>query len=225
MPAWLSIVLWWFAFGATHMTLSSARLRPQLVQLMGQGLFFLFYSVVAFGTFIPLVSVYLNHRHQGPQLWNLATVPGIHTLSLLLAGFFFACAIAGLLQPSPLGVTPGARPQAYGLTRITRHPAFMALGLWGLSHTLLNSFATDLLFFGGFFVFAVIGCWHQDQRKRALQKDQLSAFFAETSFWPFAAILADRNRLVWSELPVWGFAAGLAAAAAAYWLHGALLSV
>ncbi len=225
MPASLSIVFWWFAFGATHMILSSTRLRPQLVRLMGQRMFFLFYSVVAFGTFIPLVSVYLNHRHQGPQLWNLAAVPGVHTLTMLLAGFFFACIIAGLLQPSPLGVTPGARPQAYGLTRITRHPAFMAVGLWGLAHTILNSFATDLLFFGGFFVFALIGCWHQDPRKRVLQKEQLSALFAETSFLPFGAILAGRNRLVWSELSLWGFAAGLAAAIAAYWLHDVLRSL
>lgn len=223
MPAWLSILFWWGAFGTTHMLLSSAWLRPQLVQLMGRGMFVLFYSIVAFGTFIPLVSVYLDHRHQGPQLWNLAGVAGIHTLSLVLAGIFFASMIAGLLQPSPLGATPGARPHAYGLTRITRHPAFLPLGLWGLSHTLLNSFATDLLFFGGFFVFAVIGCWHQDQRKRALQKEELSAFFAETSFWPFGAILAGRNRLVWSELPLWALAAGLAAAATAYSLHGVLL--
>lgn len=222
MPAWLSILFWWSAFALTHIVLASARLRPQLVQLMGLPLFVVFYSAVAFGTFIPLVSVYLDHRHAGPLLWNLGGVPGIHPAMLLLSGLFFAATIAGLLQPSPLGNTPGARPHAYGLTRITRHPAFMALGLWGLSHTLLNSYLTDVLFFGGFFAFALLGCWHQDQRKRALQGEKLSGFFAETSFLPFGAILGGRNRLVWRELPLWGFAAGVAASAVAYWLHGVL---
>ncbi len=222
MPAWVSLLFWWSAFAATHIILASARLRPQLVRLMGLGMFVVFYSAVAFGTFIPLVSVYLDHRHEGPQLWNLAGVPGMHLITILLAGFFFAAMIAGFLQPSPLGATPGARPHAYGLTRITRHPAFMALGLWGLSHTLLNSFLTDVLFFGGFFAFALIGCWHQDQRKRKLEGDRLAEFFAETSFLPFGAILSGRNRLAWRELPIWGFAGGFAASGLAYWLHGVL---
>ncbi len=204
------------------MTLSSVRLRPQLVKLMGQGMFFLFYSVVAFGTFVPLVSVYFKHRHQGPHLWDLAGVAGIHTVTVILTGLFFALTIAGFLQPSPLGATPGAKPQPYGLTRITRHPGFMALGLWGLAHTLVNSFATDVAFFGGFFVFALIGCWHQDARKRVLETNRLAEFFSQTSFLPFAAILAGRNRLVPAELPWLGFAVGVAAAALAYWLHGVL---
>jgi uncharacterized membrane protein len=224
MSAWMIVVFWWSMFGASHMLLSSLRFRPQLVKLMGPVMFAAFYSLIALGIFIPLTWYYIDHRHSGPLLWNLSGYPGVRTLAVTLATLGLTLAIAGFLQPSPLGATPGARPKPHGLTRITRHPGFLFLGLWGLAHTLMNSFASDVAFFGGFAVFALIGCRHQDLRKRLLEKQRLAQFFEETSFWPFAAILTGRNRLVASELPWLGLAVGLAAAAGAYWLHGFLLA-
>lgn len=69
-----------------------------------------------------------------------------------------------------------------GLERVTRHPFFVGLALFAVAHALL---ATRLV--GAVF----------EERLR------------ETSTVPFAAILAGRQRLVWSELPFKAMAFGL----------------
>jgi uncharacterized membrane protein len=95
----------------------------------------------------------------------------------------------------------------------------MGIALWALSHLLLNGFLTDVVFFGGLLVFSLAGAAHQDARKRATEKARLGQFFAETSYWPFGAMLAGRNRLIWRELPWISFAVGAAAAVGLYALH------
>jgi uncharacterized membrane protein len=80
-------------------------------------------------------------------------------------------------------------------------------------------FMTDVLFFGGFTLFAIIGCAHQDARKQREEGERLSGFMAETSLLPFVAILSGRNRLVFQELPWLHLAIGLGVALFLYWLH------
>lgn len=216
------MILWWLAFAATHMVFSSVRLRPRLVGWMGQRGFLGFYSLVSFVTFVPLCVVYFAHRHEGPLLVPLAAVPGMRELAMVLAWAFFAAGIGGASQPSVLSIGAGAETRARGLGRVTRHPMFMSLGVWALAHLLVNGFLTDVLFFGGFALFCVVGCAHQDARKRATEGDRLEAYFAETSLFPFAAIAAGRNRLVLEELPWGGLAVGAVLATVLYIFHPAL---
>ena len=77
----------------------------------------------------------------------------------------------------------------------------------------------DVIFFGGFALFSLVGCAHQDARKRATRGAELAAYFAETSLLPFGAILAGRNRLVLAELPWLGLAVGATIATTLYLLH------
>jgi uncharacterized membrane protein len=67
--------------------------------------------------------------------------------------------------------------------------------------------------------FSLAGAAHQDARKRATEEGRLGQFFAETSFWPFGAILAGRNRLNLRELPWIALGIGAAAAVGIYALH------
>jgi uncharacterized membrane protein len=73
-----------------------------------------------------------------------------------------------------------------GLHRLTRHPLFMGLGLFGLLHVVPNGFASDVAFFAGFPIFAVLGCRHQDQRKLATGDEAFRRYHAETPFLPFS---------------------------------------
>ncbi len=57
------IVLFWFLFGASHMALSSLKLRPKLVGVLGNRGFQGVYSLVALGTFVPLVRIYADAKH------------------------------------------------------------------------------------------------------------------------------------------------------------------
>jgi uncharacterized membrane protein len=219
MSAAFWIAFWWGMFAGTHMVLSSLPLRRKLIAGLGEKTFIGLYSLVAFATFIPLVWVYLGNRHGGGVIWNFAAAPGVRPLGMALAVLGIALMAGGVLQPSPVLVGIKQAQGARGLTRITRHPLFMGIALWSLSHLLLNGFLTDVLFFGGMLAFSLAGAADQDSRKRATEGERLGQFFAETSFWPFAAIAAGRNRLIWRELPWVALGIGAAAAVGIYALH------
>lgn len=183
----LGIAVLWLAFGASHVLLSGARLRPRLVARLGASGFLGLYSLIALATFVPLVWLYLANRHSGPLLWYLGSLPGMRWLVYLAMGAAFALVVGGVARPSPASLSPG-KPEAAGVLRITRHPLFMGFGLFGLAHLLAAVVnAAELAFFGGFPLFAWIGCRHQDARKLAAGDDGFRAFHAATVFWPFSA--------------------------------------
>jgi uncharacterized membrane protein len=196
----------WILFAATHMGLSSARFRPRLVARLGARGFQGVYSLVALAIFVPLVSTYYAHKHTGPYLWSLSQLPGVRWLGYGLVGAAVVLVVAGLVQPSPAGLVP-ARPEVRGVARITRHPVLMGFGLWGFAHLLLTVVhAAELAFFGGFAIFAVVGCEHQDQRKLA-ESEGYRAFHAATPFLPFSRLGFVRG-LAEMPLPV-AIAAGI----------------
>jgi uncharacterized membrane protein len=180
--------------------------------------------VISLATFVPLVRAYFGHRHAGPLLWNLGAAAVPWGLSLVLASVGMACLVASFLQPSPVGIAP-VKAEARGMMRITRHPLFCAFALWGLGHAIVNGYLGDVLFFGGFVVFSLVGALHQDARKQRDEGERLAEFYAQTSVLPFGAILAGRNRLVVEEVPWLGLLIGLVAAVAIYLLHPRLFGV
>lgn len=180
----VEIALWWVAFAGTHMGMSSQRLRPVLTRRIGERAFQGVYSAVALAIFVRLVWIYFANKHAGPWLWTLALGPGLRWLVYLGMGVAFTFVASGLVRPSPASVTPGeARP--YGIYRITRHPLIMGIALFGGLHLIPNGSLADVAFFGGFAVFALVGCWHQDQRKLATSGDAFRQFYAGTPFLPF----------------------------------------
>jgi uncharacterized membrane protein len=204
----MQIVLGWLLFGGTHTALSHPPLRSRLVARLGERGFLLCYSLVAFATFVPLVWLFFARRISAAvPLPVLATVPGIWWLTmglmfvatnLIVIGFTRPNPVSALMAPDPSGGS--SSPAAVGALRITRHPAFMGVALAGLAHLLVNPAPIDRAFFGGMAVYAVLGCAHQDWRRRKAEGPALERFFAETSFFPFVAIARGRNRLVLGEL-------------------------
>jgi uncharacterized membrane protein len=184
MDATAVIVALWLAFGATHIGLSSASLRPRLVSTLGERGFGALYSLLALATFVPLVWVYAVNRHAGPQLWYLGTLPAVRWLMYLGMGWALVLLAAGLARPSPLALAKG-EPKVAGILRITRHPVFMGIGLFGLLHLLAASVnASELVFFGGFPLFVLLGATHQDRRKLLTADDDLRSFQRDTPFLP-----------------------------------------
>ena len=211
MTAALAIGFFWVAFAATHVALSSARLRPRLVGTLGEPAFAGVYSVVALATFVPLVWIFATHKHAGPLLWLTLGPPALaqvvtHVVLALAFVFLVGSLLPGSAPPSSMAAR--GRATAHGLTRITRHPMLIAFALFGIGHLFVNGSLGDVLFFGGFVAFAAIGAWHQDSRK-ARERPDYAAMMAETSVTPFAAILAGRQRLVLAELPLAALAGGL----------------
>lgn len=217
----VAVALLWVLFGATHVALSSPGLRARLAAALGERGFLGVYSLVAFASFVPLVWVYLAHRHEGALLWALPI--GTAGLWAIYAGQAVAwtIAVAGLASPSPATVgLPEERRlrEPRGVHRITRHPLFMGLGLAGLLHLPGNGFATDVAFWAGFPLFALVGCAHQDARKRATQPGY-AEWIAATPFLPFTGA-GTRPGL--RELSPAVVALGIAVTVGLRWLHGPL---
>jgi uncharacterized membrane protein len=179
-----TIVLLWFGFAGSHLLLSSVPVRRRLVARLGEQPFRGLYSLIAFAFFVPLVLTYFTHKHGGPTLWTLPHGPALIATVYVMMGFAFVLIAAGLIQPSPAFVVPGdGAPRA--VHRITRHPVMMGLALVGLAHLLPNGSATDVAFFGGVVLFALIGAAHQDRRKLADGDDRFRRFYDATPFFPF----------------------------------------
>ncbi len=184
MDATIVILLLWLGFAVTHIGLSSTPVRQFLVTRLGENPFRGVYSLIAFAFLIPLVWFYFTHKHAGPWLWVLPR--GVPLLLVMYVGMavVFVLFIASLVRPSPGSILPGnATPR--GVQRITRHPLFMALALFGLLHMLPNGSTADIVFFGGFTLFSLVGGWHQDQRKLAEAPLSYRQFYQRTPFLPF----------------------------------------
>jgi uncharacterized membrane protein len=111
---------------------------------------------------------------------------------------------------------------AYGLTRITRHPLILPLVPWGFSTAMIMGGQTrDFLFFGILSVYAIAGCAAQDLRVIREEgsvgtvfnpQESMQEFFGETSFIPFQALIESRQSMdsVLREVPWWALIVGTA---------------
>ena len=209
------IVALWIAFAVTHMGLSSPSLRPRLLERLGERGFQGVYSLVALALFVPLVWIYASNRHAGPELWALGPLPGVQAIVSLGMAVALVLAVAGLLTPSPVSLLPG-KTEVKGVFRITRHPLFMGMGIFGLMHLLgAETHAGELAFFGGFVVFAPLGCRHQDHRKLAALGEEFRRFHEQTPFLPFTRPGALQGL---KEMPL-AIALGIVVAAVLRYLH------
>ena len=133
-------------------------------------------------------------------------------------GAAFVLVVGGLVEPSPAMIGGGAT-RVRGIHRITRHPLFMGLGLMGLLHLPWNGHASDVAFFAGLPVVAILGCAHQDRRKLASAGADYRAWHAETPFLPFTGGATLRGL---AELRPLSLVIGVAVCIGLRLLHGPL---
>jgi uncharacterized membrane protein len=205
------IALWAALFVVSHLVISSAAVRPRLIVALGEQAYRGIYSLVAFGTLGPLIYEFASNKHAGPMLWFIrqdGLARRLVWLLMLLAFIFF---VASLINPNPASLgAPKGSGHAHGILKITRHPGFVAFALFGLAHILMNGWLGDIIFFGMFPVLSVLGGIHQDQRKLGELGDTYRQLIAETSFIPFGAILAGRQKFTLGDMPWIGIAGGAA---------------
>lgn len=214
-----SILLLWVAFTGTHLGLSSLRLRPRLVERLGANGFLGLYSVVALAIFVPLMSIYFGDRHVGSWWWVVPLGPVLRGMLYGLMTLAVVLVLDGVMAPSPASFAGGsgsAVDRVRGALRVTRHPLVLGVGLLMALHLIPNASTGDLVFFGGFVAFTVLGARHQDQRKLADDDPEFRAFYEATRFVPFSRPDALRGL---AEIPLLTWAIGIAASAGMRWLH------
>lgn len=213
----LGVALLWVAFTATHLGLSSLRVRPRLVGALGEIGFLGLYSVVALVIFVPLIRLYFTSKHAGALLWYLPRGPLFTAFVYAGMALAFILLVSSFMRPSPGGVVAGDTTPR-GVYRITRHPMVMAFVVFALVHLLPNGSTADVAFFGGFAAFALVGAAHQDQRKLVVGPSGYRDFYEHTAFLPFTGrdTLAGLREL--SPIAVVG---GVLLAAAIRYFHSA----
>ena len=217
-----SVQLGWILFAGTHIGLGSYRIRKALIDKLGERMFQGVYSLVALATFAFLCFAYAKSTDETPFIvWGKDSRVMLYLcdFTMLLGFIVFFC---GFFNPTPLGMKP-VRFDAFGVTRITRHPQNMGFALFGLSHLFTNRLAVDWIFFGGFVLFGYLGSMHQDRRKVREIGSELEDFVSQTSITPFWAILTRVQRLNFGELSKIGLVLGIAATVIARILHPSIL--
>ncbi len=205
----------WAAFIATHLGLASVRVEPRLRAKLGDGAFLGHYSLVALAIFVPLSWLYFTNRHAGEWLWVIPVGSVLRATLYVAMTVGVVLTVGALAKPSPASVAPG-KAEVAGIYRVTRHPLVLGLALVWALHLIPNASAADVAFFGGFLAFSLAGAWHQDARKLHAPPPGFAAFHAATPFFPFTGAGALRGL---REISPWVWAAGLAVALAARWLH------
>ncbi|HTO05591.1 MAG TPA: NnrU family protein [Myxococcota bacterium] len=209
------ILALWAAFTASHIGLSSARLRPRLVAALGPLGFQALYSVIALAIFVPLIRLYFVNKHAGPPLWQIPRGPALTWTVYLGMAVAFVLLASSFLQPSPAGMAPASLTPR-GVQRITRHPLVMSFVVFAAVHLLPNGYASDVAFFGGFVAFALLGAAHQDRRKIATGPEGYAAFVRATPFVPFTGRETLRGL---RELAPLALVAGIGAALVVRYFH------
>ncbi len=169
------IAFWAALFLVTHLGVSSSAIRPRLVATVGESPYRGIYSLIGFATLVPLVIVFFRNKHAGPLLWDLRNVAPVRWLVWVMMLAAFILLVASLINPSPGAMgAPENASGARGLLKVTRHPSFVALSIFGLAHMLMNGFAGDVIFFAIFPAVGILGGLHQDRRKLGEIGDKLS---------------------------------------------------
>jgi uncharacterized membrane protein len=223
----LQIVLLWVAFAVTHMGMSSLQLRPKLVGVLGEAGFAGVYSIVALLIFVPLVSIYWGHKHEGAMLYPLLRATPWLWLQYVIMAVSLTLLVGGVARRSPAAMgKPGEAPdpasmEPAGMQRITRHGVFMSLALLGVAHLMVNPFASDVAFFGGMAVFSIIGSIHQDHRKTQTLGEPFRRFTEQTPLLPFGGGLGATMQGL-KETPIWVPIVGISVTVALRVYHASL---
>ena len=189
----------WFGI---HAFIAGSELRWVLARRLGEPGFRAFFAVLSLGSLWFLIQAYRKAPFY--PLW-FAPRP-IHWLPLVVMPLALVLLVGAFSVPNPTAA--GAEKvlertdAARGVLRITRHPFLWAVALWSVAHLLVTGHVAAILFFGSLCATAVRGTSSIDDKRLHTNRAEFARYSAVTSNVPFAAIIAGKNRLVWSELLV-----------------------
>jgi zeta-carotene isomerase len=175
-----------------------AGLRTYAEPLMGPRPWRVIFAVVSLPLALSCISYFVNHAHDGVQLWDATHIPGIHT-ALYLTNFISFL----FLYPSTFNLLEIAaieEPQLHlwetGIIRITRHPQAIGQIMWCAAHSLWLGTSTALAASTILVAHHVFSMYHGDRRLQTRHGvEKFAALQERTSIVPFAAILDGRQQL------------------------------
>lgn len=193
-------------FLSIHLLVAGTRQRDRIVSLIGERTYMALFSLMSLGGIIWLVMSYNAAAAVGtPVLWDLG--PGVRHAGIILVAVAFFFVVSGLLTANPTSVgmekVAGQPDAVTGILRLTRHPFLWGVALWSAFHLAANGDEASVVFFGTFFVLAILGTFSIDAKRQRKLGDAWNAFATATSNFPFVALLTGRNRFRAAELLTW----------------------
>lgn len=220
-PAWTVAALL-TVFATFHSGL--AGLRTFAESIIGARAWRVLFAVVSLPIALSCVVYFLNHAHDGIQLWDVTGIPGIHV-------FVWLCSFVSFLFLYPssfnlLEVAAIEKPQLHlwetGITRITRHPQAVGQFLWCFAHTLWLGSTTAVAASSILLLHHTFSIWHGDRRLRERHGNDFDVISRKTSVFPFQAIFEGRQELpsdYYKEFLRWPYLIVVGGTIAAYYSH------
>ena len=207
----IAVALLWLVFGGLHVGLATRGARSRLTAALGEIGFQLVFSALAAVSFAALVHFFAVHRNEGAAGLALGAVGALRwpLVTVAVLGVALATSGIGSYLGSPIALFSERVRPPRGIDRITRHSFFFGVALVALAHVLLATHLVGAVFAAGFAALTLGGGCHQDRKLARLRGKPYADYLAGTSFVPFAAILAGRQRLVVEELPFSTIAVGI----------------
>lgn len=200
-------------FLAIHLLIAGTRVRDAVTGAIGEGPYMGLFSLASAGVIVWLAMSYNRAQAGGTDatLYNLGI--GIRHIAIPIVFLAFILGVPGLLTANPTSVRQeGAAAKAdtvRGVLRITRHPFLWGVAIWSAFHLSANGDTASVIFFGTFFLLAVLGTASIDAKRRRKLGAAWNDFAQRTSNVPFAAIFSGRNKFDAREYFDWRFLAAV----------------
>ena len=174
-----------------------AGLRTYAEPVVGPRAWRVLFAVVSLPLALSSISYFVNHAHDGVQLWDSTGIPGIHT-ALWITNFISFL----FLYPSTFNLLEIAaieKPQLHlwetGIIRITRHPQAIGQIMWCLAHSIWLGTSTALAASSMLVLHHLFSVYHGDRRLQTRHGEAFEYVKSKTSVVPFQAILEGRQEL------------------------------
>ncbi|GAA0552158.1 putative membrane protein [Rhizomicrobium palustre] len=212
-------------FLGIHLLVSGTTLRDVLTRNIGEKPYLGFFALTSLAVIVWLACSY-----------NAASVSTANTVLFNLGGGFrsfaglpvmliaFMLVLPGVLRGNPTSQGQ-EKAKISGILRITRHPFLWGATLWSGFHLLALGTLAGVLFFGTFFLVAVIGMRAIDGKVKRKRPADWAMIISQSSAIPFAAIFEGKNIFVAREIFDWRFGIALVAFVAFAVLHVKIFSV
>jgi len=194
-------------FLGMHWIVSGSPLRGYIVKYVDETLFKVLFSLIIFASLTWMALAFST----APYIPTWGTAESLKPVSLVLMFISFLLLSMSIFDKNPtlMGLVPPDQVTPRGIVRITRHAGLIGLGLWGLAHFIVNGDWASHLLFGTIAFEGLVAPMNLDRKYRASYGKSWNHFTAQTSYIPFAAIIAGRNTLKLKELNLWGALIGL----------------
>lgn len=174
-----------------------AALRPFSEKIVGARIWRVIFAMVSLPLALSCISYFINHCHEGVQLWDLSNLPGLHAICWItdfISFLFLYPATFNLLE-----IAAVEKPNQYlwenGIIRITRHPQAIGQIMWCAAHAAWLGTSTTIAACSVLVLHHLYSMWHGDRRLEFKYGESFKSFKQRTSIVPFQAIIEGRQDL------------------------------